>query len=102
MNLKVSVGNVSKVTLERVDKGWLYPVSVTALQHALSPIPSLFEQFLFFTTACIIGEKFVKFWHIPKIYVQRHPMSVFFFQEIKYLIYLCILLLSLSFSYSVV
>jgi hypothetical protein len=70
--------NVSKVTLERVDEGWLFPVSATALQHALSPLPSQFEQFSFFTTACLYGEKFFKFWHIPKIYVQQHPMSVSF------------------------
>jgi hypothetical protein len=34
---------------------------------------------LIFTTACRLGEMFLKFWHILETHVLRHQMSIFMF-----------------------
>jgi len=58
-----------------------FPASVTALQHALSSLLSLFEQFSFFTTPGLSGERVFRILANPKNICSVAPNKCFLFRK---------------------
>jgi len=108
MNWQLSGGNVVQVwTSARWQKTqWIrdgrFPAPVIALQHALSSLPSLFQQFSFVNTPCLSGEKAFRILANPKnislvaskkcfLFRKLNTLStcVFFFFPLHFPIYWC-------------